>query len=94
MNEFSFYHIVNKHSKDAKIKRASREDSDVRSVSIDTPIDIQIDAPIKSTPYPNVMKPVTRKNKRCIFHNICCFVATIMTAIVAFGMMALFALVA
>ena len=85
MNEFLFYHIVNKHSEDAR-KRINVPQSS--SIAL---------TPTENEPRPLVSKPATRtvmkKHKQCVFHNICCFIATIMTAIGAFGMMALFTLV-
>lgn len=86
MNEFSFYHIVNKHSEDAKKRR--KDISESPNVVL---------VPMESSPCSFVPKSVTqsvkRKSGRCVFRNVCCIIATLMIAVVAFGMMALFTLV-
>ena len=81
MNEFSFYHIVNEHSKKSRTERIEMYESEVKTESAETVI------------YPRITPPKTRENTGCVVRNVFYFLATIATAICGLGAMALFVLI-
>lgn len=82
MDEFSFYHIVNRHSAKVKASKVRTQDPDV------------VMAPVETAKYHKFTTRKTKHGCKGFVQNIGYFIATIITAIALFGMMALFALVA
>jgi len=79
MDEFSFYHIVNEHSRKAREQRVDEE-------VVETVVEPMCKTPcIKSTKKSWSVLTIVRNIGYCI--------ATIATAILGFGVMALFALI-
>ena len=81
MNEFSFYHIVNEHSRKSQAERIEMYESEVKTESAEY------------VKYPRITPPQTRNNTGCIVRNVFYCLATIATAICGLGAMALFVLI-